>query len=411
MYDEIPIKKILVVSVNPKGTNPLRLDEEIRDIENVLQGAKEREKFQIKSFLAVRVRDIQDAILRWNPHIVHFSGHGAGEKGLILEDINGQAKPLSTQALAGLFELCADEVECVLLNACYSEVQAKAIAQHIDYVIGMNQEIGDKAAIEFAVGFYIALFNGKSFEKAYKFGRNAMQMASIPEHLTPQLLRKNQLGVKPTNKNTAKVPNVEDRQKGTVVSPSPLLDKKELEYQQKIWPQAQAQRQQEQEQPQRIQPQREQETDSGKTDRGIRHRFIRHRWLWLGICVLTIYITLIGGLKEIILKIIVGENQPPIDRPTTSPTTSPLSRPRPSSTPTKPAKSPQSIPPPPQTPFAPINPRLPDYNDLDSIPTTPAPQLNQPAPAPIKKDYDDIKPPPAPAPIKKDYDDIKPPPD
>jgi hypothetical protein len=35
-----------------------------------------------------------------------------------------------------------------------SQVQAEAIAQYIPYVIGMNQAIGDKAAIEFAVGFY-----------------------------------------------------------------------------------------------------------------------------------------------------------------------------------------------------------------------------------------------------------------
>ncbi|MCV3215458.1 hypothetical protein OGM63_18390 [Plectonema radiosum NIES-515] len=32
-----------------------------------------------------------------------------------------------------------------------------AIAQHIDYVIGMNQAIGDRAALEFSVGFYDAL--------------------------------------------------------------------------------------------------------------------------------------------------------------------------------------------------------------------------------------------------------------
>jgi hypothetical protein len=33
-------------------------------------------------------------------------------------------------------------------------VQAEAIVKHIPYVIGMSKAIGDKAAIEFAVGFY-----------------------------------------------------------------------------------------------------------------------------------------------------------------------------------------------------------------------------------------------------------------
>ena len=45
------------------------------------------------------------------------------------------------------------KIECVVLNACYSEVQADAIALHVPYLIGMNQAIGDSAAREFAVGF------------------------------------------------------------------------------------------------------------------------------------------------------------------------------------------------------------------------------------------------------------------
>lgn len=89
-------------------------------------------------------------------------------------------------------------MECILLNACYSEIQAKAIAQHIEYVIGMSQEIGDRAAIEFSVGFYDALGAGRNIEVAYKFACNAIQIASIPEYLTPKLLRKNQFDLQPS---------------------------------------------------------------------------------------------------------------------------------------------------------------------------------------------------------------------
>ena len=58
---------------------------------------------------------------------------------------------VSTEALAGLFALFASSVECVVLNACYSAVQAEAIAEHIPHVIGMSQAISDQAAMEFAV--------------------------------------------------------------------------------------------------------------------------------------------------------------------------------------------------------------------------------------------------------------------
>jgi hypothetical protein len=64
------------------------------------------------------------------------------------------------------------------------------VAQHIPYVIGMNQAIGDRAALEFAVGFYDALGAGRSVEFAYNLGCSAIQLAGIAEHLTPVLKRK-----------------------------------------------------------------------------------------------------------------------------------------------------------------------------------------------------------------------------
>lgn len=56
----------------------------------------------------------------------------------------------------------SEHVECVLINAYYSEIQADAIVQYISYIIGMEKEIGDTAAVKFAVGFYDALGAGKS---------------------------------------------------------------------------------------------------------------------------------------------------------------------------------------------------------------------------------------------------------
>ena len=122
----------------------------------------------------------------YEPQIVHFCGHGE-EDGLMVEDEHGTAVLVTPEALAELFKLFEHHTECVLLNACYSQTQAEAIRQHIPYVIGMSRDIHDKTAIEFAVGFYDALGAGKSIEDAFKFGRNALQLYHIPEHLTPVL--------------------------------------------------------------------------------------------------------------------------------------------------------------------------------------------------------------------------------
>jgi hypothetical protein len=181
---------ILILSANPKGTTPLCLDEEVREIDAGLQRAKNRAQFVLEQKWAVRPRDIQRAMLDLNPSIIHFSGHGTGDEGLVFEDETGGAKLVDSEALAELFKLFASQIECVVLNGCYSEVQANAIAQHVNYVIGMSKEIGDRAAIEFAVGFYDALGAGKPVEFAHKFGCAAIRLAGIPEQLTPILKKK-----------------------------------------------------------------------------------------------------------------------------------------------------------------------------------------------------------------------------
>jgi hypothetical protein len=183
---EVPVKTILVLTANPRNSGRLRLDEEVRQLEEVLRWAKLRDEFEIISRWALRTEDLRRALLDFEPQIVHFSGHGAGNDGLALENGAGQSQLVSSAALTELFGLC-NSVECALLNACYSEVQAEAIHEHIDCVIGMNQMIGDRAAIEFAVGFYDALGAGRSYEDSFNFGCNAIALKGIPESGTPML--------------------------------------------------------------------------------------------------------------------------------------------------------------------------------------------------------------------------------
>jgi tetratricopeptide (TPR) repeat protein len=186
MNDSVALKSILLVAANPKGTVNLRLQEEEREIKERLRLAGYG-KVPICSIGATRTKDIQQAMVDFKPQIVHFVGHGAGKDGLVFEDELGQLKLVSSEALANLFKLFSDCVECVILNACYSQFQADAISQHIDYVIGMSQAIGDRAAIAFSVGFYTALGGGESIEFAYDLGCSAIQLEGISEYLTPIL--------------------------------------------------------------------------------------------------------------------------------------------------------------------------------------------------------------------------------
>lgn len=185
------MKTILILSSSPIDGARLRLDKEVREIDEGLRRSHKRDQFKLEQKWAVRPDDLRRALLDFNPQIVHFCGHGSGKNGLILEDETGQAQPVPTKALANLFNRFAKRgLECVVLNACYSEIQADAIAEHINYVVGMNDEIGDDAAIKFAVGFYDELGAGWSYEDAYNGGCDAIALQGISEELTPVLKKK-----------------------------------------------------------------------------------------------------------------------------------------------------------------------------------------------------------------------------
>ncbi len=186
------MKKILILGANPGNTCRLRLDEEVREIQSALERSRLREEFELIPRFAVRIDDLRRALLDNNPEIVHFSGHGDGTDGIALEDNFGHAQLVSTESLSNLFQFFKDTVECVLLNACYSETQAEAIYQHINCVIGMKRAITDIAAIHFSKAFYDGLCAGRSYKEAFNFGCNNIDLNGIPSALIPKIQIRNE---------------------------------------------------------------------------------------------------------------------------------------------------------------------------------------------------------------------------
>jgi CHAT domain-containing protein len=180
--------RILFLGANPSDTTRLRLDEEIRSIEQALRQSDFRDKFEIKQHWAVRVTDIQSHLLRYKPDIVHFSGHGSASNEIVLEDNAGNSQTVSARALSQLFSVLKDNIRCVVLNACYSEQQAQAIAEHIDCVIGMSNTIGDWAAMNFATAFYQALGFGRDVKTAFDLGCVQIDLEGLDEKDIPKLL-------------------------------------------------------------------------------------------------------------------------------------------------------------------------------------------------------------------------------
>ena len=179
--------KILFLGASPIDEVRLRIDEELRDIEGGLKLATLRDQFELKSEWAITTKTLQQAILDENPTIVHFSGHGDVD-GIAVEDTLGNSKLIENEAIGSLFELFSENINCVVLNSCYSESQATEISKHIPYVIGMKSSVNDKAAIAFSVGFYTALGAGKDIGFAYKMGVVAIKLEGISGSEIPVLL-------------------------------------------------------------------------------------------------------------------------------------------------------------------------------------------------------------------------------
>ena len=182
---------ILFLTADPTDACRLRLGQEAREIQEKLQMSKHRERFSFSQRWSVRPADISQAMLDLQPHIVHFSGHGAQNGAICFENLIGKMQPISPDALSSLFEQFSDQVRVVVLNACYSDQQAQAISKQVDYVIGMNTSITDPASIAFSIGFYQAIGAGRNIVDAHKLGVTQIKLQGIEEHEIPVLVQKN----------------------------------------------------------------------------------------------------------------------------------------------------------------------------------------------------------------------------
>src|SRR6185295_7413049 len=178
--------KILFLAIDSENALHLRLDKEFHEIDKNISTGSHRDLFELFSVWAVKPGDLQTALLRYKPHIVHFSGHGMRRKGLSFENVEGQRKFISPQALANLFRVIGDTVRLVFLNSCHTKSQATALAKTVDFTISMNSDIGDDAAIILAASFYRALSFGQSVSEAFELAKNQLELEGLKGSKIPR---------------------------------------------------------------------------------------------------------------------------------------------------------------------------------------------------------------------------------
>ena len=167
--------KILILSSDPRDEARLRLAQEQRDLQVAIRATRFAPSLNVFNEPSCRYSDITSALDRFDPHILHFSGHG-GEDVMYFEEAQGIAKGVKKQALANLLGQ-QKELQLVILNACFSLNQGQAFADAVGLAIVSEGSILDQDAIDFSREFYTALGNGKrSYTEAFERAKSALGM-------------------------------------------------------------------------------------------------------------------------------------------------------------------------------------------------------------------------------------------
>ena len=221
---------ILFLAATPNDKLRIRADKEASKIHKVLNLAIRQGLYVFETRWAVGQAEFAAYLQELKPKVVHFSGHGGGEKGLVFEDENGlsaylrsdssirsidvkEAESVISSSFEKIFQLLEGHIECVVLNACYSEVQVKKISEFVPTVIGMNAAVPDSTAIAFSEAFYRYLGNGESPRSAFEWAMVEIDLSGVKSNEMPICLFRDS----PTSfqANEAIVPCVVNETQGT----------------------------------------------------------------------------------------------------------------------------------------------------------------------------------------------------
>jgi tetratricopeptide (TPR) repeat protein len=135
---------------------------------------------------------LEAALLDFDPHILHFTGHGAFDPlhdrgSLLMEDTQGCERSVPNAEFAGALER-ARALRLVTLSACQTAVHAQAggfadlgprlLLGGIPAVLAMQHSVPDRSATALAGAFYKAVAGGEPLDEALWEGRQEMKRSS-----------------------------------------------------------------------------------------------------------------------------------------------------------------------------------------------------------------------------------------
>jgi hypothetical protein len=175
-WDTVPEQiTVLVITAQPNGVPPLRIDREIRQIQEQVRSSELRDSITFEYRPATRVTDLLQHLNEVAPDVIHFSGHGE-DAGIVLHDVQDRPRLLSDEDLRALLAVAPRRLKLVVLNACNSADQARVAIEHVDAAVGMTTSILDESARVFAGQLYNSLGFGRSLGLAFDQAKLQVQL-------------------------------------------------------------------------------------------------------------------------------------------------------------------------------------------------------------------------------------------
>ncbi|MGW7359983.1 hypothetical protein ACWGI0_25975 [Streptomyces sp. NPDC054802] len=182
-------EKLRVLLLAAAADGDLRVGREQQRIRAAVQSATHRDLIELDAHPAATADVFLDALPRFRPHVVHFSGHSAQDLIAFEKDQDGfhESAIVSAGAFARAIAAVDDKPLLVLLNSCHSAAQTTRLIDTVPFAIGMSDSIGDVDAITYAARFYAAIAEGQSVQAAHLISQAAVEMNGLSDHDLPTL--------------------------------------------------------------------------------------------------------------------------------------------------------------------------------------------------------------------------------
>lgn len=187
--------RILFLAISPKDKEQLNLAGEYDIISQVLKKSPHAINFHLQQRERISRDELIEALIRSQPHILHFSGHGIDSQ-LIMRDEDGLSWALDKQILHDVLRVAGGMVKLIVFNACYLDSVAEKLSEIVDCVIGIPTSFDDQSAIKFAEGFYRGIFEGLNIGQAHEEALAQIKLSGLVGSNVPCIRSRHQLDMR-----------------------------------------------------------------------------------------------------------------------------------------------------------------------------------------------------------------------